>query len=553
MAGQPIGEIRIVVPAGWGPNRRTALRTAAHRAGLPAPTLLEAPVAVAEHLLATGAVIPPGAALLVCDYGADTETSLLRRTPTGFDILATMAATDAGGDQIDRDLAGQLIAWTRQIAATITPDSALHAQDTSVVAAARSGKESLSAGTAVTIPLPPPHPPIVLTAAHLDTVAAPVLARAAQLARATLDAVEDVGVEQLAGVYCVGGGAQLPAAGRLVGEHLGRPATVVANPQWAATLGAARATDTHSDAPVPIEEPQLPPIRRAFALAVPGFFSLALVVHAYTSAHLERRPGLYDPNAYVLANWGELAIASVFALLTCLTAATLIASVIPPDRPTGTGQPATVNTQVGTGLLVAIAMGFSIGGIYAIAGSVHFGLPNGPFLRWALIPQIPIAVAVVATAVLSTRLRRPPPGGWHAWLNFPVSSLICAAVGTFLVQYSMSAPRYEWDEKIINIVGRIGALSLGVAAGLLATRALYRIIIAAPLAVFAAAIVSWPATGMLATIYIVAVAMWWIQCIWKLVRRHAVRPPAAYTDIGYTSTVPRTGSTPQPTGVQPQP
>ncbi|MCX4387289.1 hypothetical protein OG777_10130 [Micromonospora peucetia] len=77
------------MPAGWGPRRRTWLRHAAHRAGLPQPRLVEAPVAVAGYLFATGVQLPVGAFIVVCDVGAGAEVSVLRRSPAGFEVLAT--------------------------------------------------------------------------------------------------------------------------------------------------------------------------------------------------------------------------------------------------------------------------------------------------------------------------------------------------------------------------------------------------------------------------------------------------------------------------------
>ncbi|MFF0875894.1 DUF6244 family protein [Micromonospora aurantiaca (nom. illeg.)] len=47
VAGGPVRDVRLVVPAGWGPRRRSWMRQAAHRAGLLRPRLVEAPVAVA--------------------------------------------------------------------------------------------------------------------------------------------------------------------------------------------------------------------------------------------------------------------------------------------------------------------------------------------------------------------------------------------------------------------------------------------------------------------------------------------------------------------------
>src|SRR2546429_387337 len=60
VGGQPADDVALVVPATWGPARRTLLRRAATRAALPQPRLVESPVAVAPYLLARGPPIPVG-------------------------------------------------------------------------------------------------------------------------------------------------------------------------------------------------------------------------------------------------------------------------------------------------------------------------------------------------------------------------------------------------------------------------------------------------------------------------------------------------------------
>src|SRR5437879_1897828 len=47
LAGQPIDQVTLTLPATWGPQRKTLIRNAATRAGLPQPRLVETPVAVA--------------------------------------------------------------------------------------------------------------------------------------------------------------------------------------------------------------------------------------------------------------------------------------------------------------------------------------------------------------------------------------------------------------------------------------------------------------------------------------------------------------------------
>ncbi|GAA4581234.1 hypothetical protein GCM10023176_61860 [Micromonospora coerulea] len=83
IAGCMVEDVRLVVPAGWGPRRRTWMRHAAHRAGLPQPRMIEAPVAAGGHLLAAGVQLPVGSFIVVCDAGGGAEVSVLRRGPAG--------------------------------------------------------------------------------------------------------------------------------------------------------------------------------------------------------------------------------------------------------------------------------------------------------------------------------------------------------------------------------------------------------------------------------------------------------------------------------------
>ncbi len=534
LAGQAVPDVRLVVPAGWGPRRRTLLRNAAHRAGLPTPTLIEAPIAAAHHLLAIGTPIADGAHLLVCDYGAGFEATVLRHTGDSFDVLATIDDLDAGTLRIDRDLAAYLTEVITNAGIPSATPVALSAGDQYMIqAAARTATESLTHAPAVAVAMPPPHPPVVLTHTQLDAISRPVLEQAAATARQALDAATEAGAEHPAGVYWIGDGAQLPLTPTLLQGNTTLAPTELTQPRLAAARGA---TFTAGDAIVPVDTgPPPPPLRRAVALVIPGGASLGLLAHTYATATYNHGPGIgYDPYAYVLANWGELAMAAIFALLTCLAAATLIASTLPAlARVPQPGITPDQNTAISTGLLAAVAIGLSIAGLYAISGSLYFGLPSGPFLRWALIPALPIAALATTTAVLATRLHRTPTGGWHTWLNYPTSSILFATAGMALIQTSMSVAGNSSTELLISGAGRLGALLLGIGATLAIVKPplhrlivgaplaivkppLHRLIVGAPLATFTTAIVSWPATGTLAVIYIGAATAWWLRCLWHL-------------------------------------
>src|SRR6266542_3845380 len=109
VAERPVAEVRLVVPAGSNPRRRTLVRKAAHWAGLGQPSLVEAPVAAAQRMVAGGTTVLVGAYVLVCDFGGGFEASVLRRAPTGFEVLSTIDAPDAGGAGIDEVLADELV------------------------------------------------------------------------------------------------------------------------------------------------------------------------------------------------------------------------------------------------------------------------------------------------------------------------------------------------------------------------------------------------------------------------------------------------------------
>ncbi|MFF0372760.1 hypothetical protein [Micromonospora sp. NPDC005087] len=132
-----------------------------------------------------------------------------------------------------------------------------------------------------------------------------------------------------------------------------------------------------------------------------------------------------------------------------------------------------------------------------------------------------------AMAVVAARQWRAPHGGWSALLAVPTGSVVTAAAGMALIQYSLTADR--WPDLIlwIDIAGRVGGLLLGVGVVMaLVTPLVFRLILAAPLAVITAAIVSSQAAGILGVIYAIAIAVWWAARLWTRVIRPAA--PAAH-------------------------
>jgi len=516
VAGGPVEDVRLVVPAGWGPRRATWLRQAARRAGLADVTLVPAPVAVAQHLLAGGVRLPVGSYLAVCDLGGGVEVSVLRRGPTGFEILSTLADEQAGGSRVDELLVAQLDGHR--------PDPSAGAGGWQVVAAVRAAKETASVHPTVTVG----SPPVVWTAGQVQAVARPVLERAAQLVVEAV-AAADLGPERLAGVFLAGGGAAMPLAARVVGEAVDREPVVVADPAVAAVRGAAQAAGpgTGGVDPPPAVGPPLPPLKRAGALAVPGLASLLLL--AAFLAVKDRAEGPYDWYELYLGrdyrgrdlwtaspHWGVLALAATLMVVACLSAATMIASVLPvaagPRAPAGSDA-----SQLAGGLLAAAGLGATVAGVYAVGPSLFFGAPVEPFLRWTLLPIAPLLATVVAVAALVARWGRRPAQGWHSWLGFPVISTIPTAVGMLLVDLTSA---YYGDFTLPNLVQRFGGLLIGVGIALAVVQPwLWRLVLAGPVGVVTAALTDFRTIGVLAVVYILAVTLWWLQRAWQLWQR----------------------------------
>ncbi|MCO1593795.1 Hsp70 family protein [Micromonospora sp. RHAY321] len=507
-----VSDVRMVVPAGWGPRRRTWLRQAAHRAGLAQPRLVEAPVAVAGYLVASGVQLPVGSFVVVCDLGAGAEVSVLRRGPTGFEVLATLADPDAGGAAIDRSL-------TEALAGGDPSSAPEQGGWWALAASVREAKHALAIHPAVTVALPSGSA-TVLNAPVLEQAAFPVLRRAARLTGEVITAAE-IERTAIAGIYCAGGAAQTPALEKVFIEVASLNPVVVSDPGLAAVRGAADAgAAAPAGEPVTANASPVPSVRRAAAIAVPGFASLALVSQFLLTPVWSGGGVLWR---WATLNWGELAMAAVFAVVASLGAGTVIGAAVAAREPSGSST--SPGAHVGTGILASASLGTAVAGMYAVVGSLYIGDEVGPFLRWALLPIAPIVVVATVMALVAARAWRTPRGGWADMLAFPVGSVITATAGMVLIQYSLVADR--WPDMVvwIDLAGRIGGLLLGVAVVMaVVSPLLLRIILAAPLGVITAALVSRPASGILGVIYAIAVTLWWIRQVWTRIIRTDPRP-----------------------------
>jgi hypothetical protein len=514
--GAAVGDVRMVVPAGWGPRRRTWLRQAAYRARLGQPRLMEAPVAAAQRLLAVGVQVPVGSFLLICDLGAGCEASVLRRGPAGFEVLSTLADPDAGTAAIDR----------RLFAALTGADEAAAGGSWAVVRSLRAAREALVQQAVVTVPMPGNEPAMVVHARVVDEVAEPVLKQAGDLAVQAVTAAE-LTVDQLAGGYLIGGAAVMPSAPQVVGAQLGAPVQAVAQPGFAAVLGAADAgavaaggSDGATPATAAEAAVEAPPLRRLAGIAIPGLASLALYCHmVFSASFYNGTPDDQRYGYYVLASWGELSVAAVFALLSWLAAAPLLGITLAQAHRRDSTAPAASVTDLARGaggIVLAVAAGLAVCAMYAVAAGVFFGVPVSQPLRWALLPLLPTAAVAGGIAWLARRPRRAPRG-WDSLLAFPISSVAFTTVGMVLLAMWWHGPVPAVLSGWIQVLGRAGGMLIGVGIACALVRHLgLRVVLGVFLALFG--LIVGRGTGILAVTYAVAVFVWAAYRLWVLIR-----------------------------------
>ncbi|WP_170216116.1 Hsp70 family protein [Asanoa ferruginea] len=523
----PVGEVRLVVPAGWGPRQRTWMRQAAARAGLTQASLVDAPVVAAGHLISVGRLRAlVGDYVLVVDLGAGCEATIVRRTPAGFEVLSTLDDPDAGGVAVDDLLVSRLAATQLDVSAlarvpdvesSLAPHVATVSTDAAALAGVRAAKEALSTVPAVTVGNPP-YPPTVMTAAAMGVLASPVWAKAATLAVEAV-AAADLEPSNLSAVLCVGGNANLVGAVGVVGGAVGATPVVPDEPARAALWGAAGATPTSSEvAEFAAWEVARTLLRHVPVLLVAGLASLLLFAHFIQTVEprngTPRYPGTHY---YIIATWGELALSAVCALIACLTFGVSLAAYLADER-----QVPLTGVRVVAGMAGASLGAVTAAGAYSILGSFLLAVGYGPFLRWTLLPMLPV-FAVLGVAALIVRRYQAPVSGWLRWLSFPAWSLGLVAAGMALLSFCLNAVHWPNIIVFLDLGTRLAGVTIGIGLTLaVVSRPLFRLLLGVPVTVFCLLIAGWRSAGLFAVMFALAVAAWLAVRIWTLIREQGV-------------------------------
>jgi len=269
--GGPPQEVRLTHPARWGERRRSLLVEAARLAGLGNPRLIAEPVGAASYFTAVhGAQIPVGRSLAIYDLGGGTfDATVVRRTRTGFEVLAEEGLADVGGLDFDHAIVEHLgktyQASHPQLWAQLAnpTDAGDRRHRRLLYEDVRGAKEMLSRTSSADIHLPALEVDAHLTRDELEALVRPYLERTVECLRRTVDNAR-LAPSDLVGIFLVGGSSRIPLAAHLLHSELGVAPTTLEQPETvvvegALCIGVARATGGHSGVPRTVA----PPIRPA--------------------------------------------------------------------------------------------------------------------------------------------------------------------------------------------------------------------------------------------------------------------------------------------------
>jgi molecular chaperone DnaK len=282
--GAAADELRMTHPARWGERRRAVLLESARAAGLPAPRLVAEPVAAASYYTAVlGSAVPVGRALAIYDLGGGTfDATVVRRSATGFDVLAEHGLSDLGGLDFDQALVEHLGRGYSDTRTTlwnslVSPaDAGQRRQRALLYDDVRGAKEMLSRTTTADVHLPALDISAHITRDEFEGLIRQYVMQTVHCLAQTITAAR-MAPPDLVGIFLVGGSSRIPIAAHLIHTELGvapttleQPETVVA--EGALFFGAATAEPTgpvHSGVPRvappparPVAPPRPPTINR---------------------------------------------------------------------------------------------------------------------------------------------------------------------------------------------------------------------------------------------------------------------------------------------------
>jgi molecular chaperone DnaK (HSP70) len=224
--GRPPDRVVLTYPAWWSAHNRGIVIAALRRVGFEAPLLVPEPVAVMTYFtIALGVRLPPGACLLVYDFGGGTfDASLVRQGVGGVDVFVSRSRADTGGLDIDAaivDAVGTPLVATAEWRQLMAPQTGLDRRARwTFWEDVRAAKEMLARTGSAPLHVPLVERDIPLGRADLDLAATPVVERTLTT---TVEVLGRAGLvpRQLAGLFMVGGSCRVPMVGAALQQVFG--------------------------------------------------------------------------------------------------------------------------------------------------------------------------------------------------------------------------------------------------------------------------------------------------------------------------------------------
>ncbi|MCP2323388.1 hypothetical protein HDA40_001895 [Hamadaea flava] len=513
-AAGTVDQLVLTAPAAWGPRRHELLRSAAAEADLPEPTIVAEPIAAAAYA-ASRAPVEASNCVVVCDVGARrTEVTVVQRQDSGWSILATRPVPEATGTIL-------LTQLTDLVCADIADEAARHETASNVEAAL----PAIAAGQRWAIALPEPYLPVVVGPADLT----PVVEKMRQhLGAAISDVIDaaDIDMTILTTAIVLGHAATVIGVSDLVAARCNVEPVAVAEPILAVPLGAL---DLVSPAAPPPVQPsgdaaswrslRLRQIIPFIVVGAAGPFILSQEIQRLTwiarttigTTSLELVSYFFD--GPTLAAAGLMVAAPIIGLGTRLATAWHLDDI---DR----NRPGHSATRAGRAIAFAATIGLVGAGFLGLLTDTILGHRSGltpNYLLASVAGTIAPAALCIAIGLIVPLVPALSRSAWAQRLNQPATSALLAAVGiTGMIQadshYLLLPQPLTTSLLSPTVQGHAGAGILGIAvAWTLLGPGLFRIILAAVLALSFAAVYTYHTDATLITIYLTAAAIWWLR------------------------------------------